>query len=133
MESNCQRRMFFKKVGVLAGVLLATPFLGNLNAENTLSKGESRDDNLLPRINPAFRMYCHRDGSVKLYTFQKSAPEISYSYSGLEVSLLLLIACNKPIKANQQKVATLHSLSYSTCKKRTVNALNEFKSKGLIY
>jgi hypothetical protein len=133
MESDYHRRTFFRKAANLVGGVLVAPYFMNLDAQNDPSKRESIDSSLTPHINPAFRMYCYKDGSVKLYTFQKSAPNISHSYSGLEVSLLLLIAGNKQIKANWEKIANRHSLSFSACKNRIDNAMNEFKSKGLIY
>ena len=132
MDSNCHRREFFKKASLLAGALVATPFIVSSIGQTEPSKAEPADKGLTHSINPSYRMYCYKDGSVKLYPSNKSVSQGSHSYNGLEVGVLLLIAGNKPINSNLNNLAIRHSMSDLTCKNRTEKALNEFKTKGII-
>ncbi len=133
MDSNCPRRAFLRKAAGLAAVLVTAPFLVNSIEQSDSSKGSLSDRLLTPGINPAFRIYCFRDGSIELSASRKSEAGISHIYNpGLEVDVLLLIALNKPINDNLSEIAKRHSISESTCKGRADKMMNEFKSKELI-
>jgi hypothetical protein len=133
MNNNYYRREFLKKTSVIAATIALTPFVANSFAGTNSSKGDYTDGKLTPRINPAFRIQHFSDGSLELYTFQKPGSKIGYHYGGLEASILLLLAENKPIEANLKELAADYSLSDSACKTQIFSAMDEFKKKGLVY
>lgn len=130
MNSGYQRRAFFKKAAMIAGAMAITPFCFKSVASTNTPETGIPDKNLFAGIDPSFGVYCLKNGSIEL--FQKTNPEIRYTYQGVEVGILLLIINNKPLNANLKEIADLHSLPVSVCKTKTDHVLAELKTKGVI-
>jgi hypothetical protein len=133
MKRSYFRREFLKKISSIAGLYLLVPFISKSGNAISQTKGEQNGNGLPIRINPAFRINHKECGSVELYTFLKPGQKISYTFTGLNASVLILLAENKQVDSSLQELASKYSLDYTGCEEQIKLAIKDFDKKGLIY
>ncbi|MBN2213357.1 MAG: hypothetical protein JW723_03865 [Bacteroidales bacterium] len=133
MKSLSNRRQFIKKVG--SGAISVTLTYGLFKSERLLAglSLSNKDDNGLPKINPAFRINIYQDGSIELYTYKAEGQIISNKLKGFEADILKMILENKDPGNIQPEYLSQYHLTDEQYRQKAATIINSFKEKGYIY
>jgi hypothetical protein len=133
MKSLSNRRQFVKKIGsgaisVSLSYILFKP--AHLLAGLSLN---SKYDNGLPKINPAFRINIYQDGSVELFTFKGEGQIISNTLYDFEADIFKLILENMDPGVINSEYKSKYHLSNEQYQQKVDAVITSFKEKGYIY
>ena len=133
MKSISNRRQFLKKIG--SGAIFVALTYSLFKSECLLAglSLNSKGDNSLPKINPAFRINIYQDGSVELYTFKAEGQIISNKLNGFEADILKMILENKDPRNIQPECISKYHLTDEQYRQKAATIINSFKEKGYVY
>ena len=129
-EKKLSRRDFLQRAAIVGGALAITGsgYLGYLsNRSNTAT------DNVIARLNPAFRIKEISGQEIELFTHTTSGEVLKHKFEGLEADIFREINKEREINSIIVDLTKKHNRSKDYSKEIIQGYLTEFKKAKLIY